>query len=60
MRGEIDVRFTGATDTLASAEFDTGIEPSIKDISHQVEENDEAREDKGDRHDDRCVIGENG
>src|SRR5215216_4432260 len=42
----------------ASAESDARIEPAIKDICDQVEEDDETGEHEGHRHDDRRVVGE--
>src|SRR5579864_1789712 len=42
----------------ASAVSDAGVEPAIKHIRDQVEQDDEAREDEGDGHDDRRVVRE--
>src|SRR4029077_4155520 len=40
------------------AEGDARVEPSIEDVRDEVEQNDEAGEHEGHRHDDRRVVGE--
>ena len=41
-----------------SAEGDARVEPSIEDVRDEVEQDDEAGEHEGDRHDHRRVVGE--
>src|ERR1017187_5796763 len=47
-------RRTGAAAALAVA--DGGVEPAIEEVGDQVEEDDQAREDKGHGHDHRRVV----
>src|ERR1043165_3082781 len=54
--GEYGRTLRGASAT--SAERDTRIEPSIKDVRDKVEQDHEAGEHEGDRHDHRRVVGE--
>src|SRR5437764_1362191 len=49
---------TGRCGAATSAEGDARIEPSIKDGHDEVEQEDEAGEHEGDRHDHRRVVGE--
>src|SRR6185503_5159577 len=49
-------RFGAAPAPLAVR--DPGVEPAIEDVGEQVEEDDQAREHEGHRHDHRRVVGE--
>src|SRR5688572_7113742 len=48
----------GAGAASASAVADAGVEPAIEEVCDQVEEDHEAGEHEGHRHDDRRVVGE--
>src|SRR4051794_6026544 len=53
----------GARPSLAApglAESNAGVEPAIKHIRDEVEEDHQTREDEGHGHDDRRVVGEDG
>src|SRR3954471_5602150 len=53
-----NARLRGATAGAASTEGDAWVKPAIQDIGNQVEEDDEAGEHEGHRHDDRRIVGE--
>src|SRR6478736_4922814 len=53
-------RGAAAAPTLALAVGDAGIEPAIKKVGDEVEEDDEAGEHEGHRHHDRRVVAQDG
>src|SRR3546814_8998426 len=59
MPGETCFRLTTAAGG-ASAVGDARVEPAIKEVRNQVEDDDQAGEHEGDRHDHGGVVGQNG
>src|SRR5262249_11358152 len=51
---------TESAAVAALPEADTRVEPAIQKVRHQVEKDDQAREDEGHGHDHRGVVGQDG